>query len=161
MARESIAFVPGSFDPITIGHIDIIERASRLFSKVYVVVAQNADKTYMFTPGQRLEIAKDAISHIENAEVIFCDGIVAELAVKMGASALVKGVRDGKDLEYETHIARVNRGIAPDIETVLLCANESVKSISSTAVRKLISYGMPIDKYVGSKASEFIKSISK
>lgn len=161
MARESIAFVPGSFDPITLGHIDIIERSAKLFLKVYVVIAQNAEKTYMFTPSQRIDIVKAAVSHIANAEVIFCDGIVAELAIKMGATALVKGVRDAKDLEYEANIARVNQGIAPELETVFLPANESIKGISSTAVRKLISYGMPIDKYVGSKASEVIKSISK
>lgn len=161
MQGERIALVPGSFDPITLGHVDVIERAARLFDKVVVVVAQNAEKTYMFSPEQRLDIVRAAISHVENADAVFCDGIVAELAEEMGASALVKGVRDEKDLEYEAHIARVNKGIAPEVETVLLCADEKIKSVSSTAVRKLISYGMPIDKYVGAKASEAIKSISK
>lgn len=161
MAKERIALVPGSFDPITLGHVDVIERAARLFDKVVVVVAQNAEKTYMFTKDQRLDIAKAAISHIENAEAVFCDGIVAELGMQIGATALIKGVRDAKDLEYEAVIAKVNKGIAPEIETVLLCADESVKSVSSTAVRKLISYGMPIEKYVGKAAAEVIKSISK
>ena len=161
MQGERIALVPGSFDPITLGHVDVIERAARLFDKVVVVVAQNAEKTYMFSPEQRLDIVRAAISHVENADAVFCDGIVAELAEEMGASALVKGVRDEKDLEYEAHIARVNKGIAPEVETVLLCADEKIKSVSSTAVRKLISYGMPIDKYVGPEAAEAIKSISK
>ncbi len=161
MAKENIALVPGSFDPVTLGHTDIVKRASKLFDKVYVVVAQNAEKTYMFSAEQRLEMVKAAIRHIENAEAVFCDGIVAELGQKLGARALVKGVRDGKDLEYEAHIARVNKGIAPDMETVLLPADDSIKSISSTAVRKLISYGMPIDKYVGGEVSALIKAISK
>ncbi len=161
MSKERLAVVPGSFDPITLGHVDIIERAAKLFDKVIVVIAVNAEKTYMFSPEQRLQIVKAAISHVENAEAVFCDGIVAELATELNASALVKGVRDAKDLEYEAHIARVNKGIAPELQTLFLPADESIKSISSTAVRKLISYGMPIDKYVGAKASEVIKSISK
>ncbi len=161
MANERIAVVPGSFDPITLGHVDIIERASKMFDKVVVVVARNAEKTYMFTESERLAIAKAAIDHIENAQAVFCDGIVAELAAELGAVALVKGIRDSKDLEYEAYIAKVNKGIAPEIETVLLCADESVKSVSSTAVRKLISYGMPVEKYVGSKIAQAIKSISK
>lgn len=161
MPKEKIAVVPGSFDPITLGHRDVIERSAKIFDKVIVVIAVNPDKSYMFTSEQKKQIAQISLAHLENVEVVCYDGIVVEYAQSIGAKTLIKGIRDAKDLEYEANIAKVNKGIAPEIETLYLPADESIKNISSTAVRKLLSYGMPIDKYVGKEAAELIAKMSK
>ncbi len=157
----SAAFIPGSFDPITLGHIDIIERAAKLFDKVYIVLAINSEKDYLFSAEKRLELAKAATAHIENAEVIFCDGIVVELAQNLGVNVLVKGIRNAKDYEYESNIANINKGLAPEIETLYMPASEEFSRISSTAVRKLISYGMPTEQYVGKTVARLIEGYTK
>lgn len=125
------------------------------------MIAINSDKSYLFDMEKRLTLAKAATSHIANVEVISCDGIVVELAETLGVNVLVKGIRDAKDLEYENGIALINKDLAPDVETVYLPAAESLSNVSSTAVRKLISYGMPIEKYVGKTVAELIAEYTK
>lgn len=157
----SSAFVPGSFDPITLGHIDIIERASKIFDKVYVVIAINADKKYLFSLEERKEIAEAAVKNLGNVEVIICDGIVVELAKALGVNVLVKGIRNEKDLEYENNIEEINKGIDGDIETVYLPAKKELSNISSTAARKFITYGMPIERFVGKTVADKIAELAK
>ena len=94
-----IAVVPGSFDPMTVGHVNIIERASKLFDKVFVAVMINDTKQYMFTREQRTEIAKLSVAHLPNVEVIFDDGMLWELSLRLGATVIVKGIRDYKDYQ--------------------------------------------------------------
>ncbi len=144
------ALIPGSFDPITLGHINIIERASKMFPKLYVAVMNNdsskydktlKSKTYMFTPEERLELVKRSIAHIENAEAIYFEGMLIDACDKLGAYAVVRGVRNSHDLEYELIHANWNREHNSKIEAVFLPAEPQFDSISSTEVRKIIESG--------------------
>jgi pantetheine-phosphate adenylyltransferase len=130
-----IAVVPGSFDPMTIGHINIIERASKLFDKVFVAVMINDKKSYMFTREQRTQIAKLSLAHLDNVEVIFDDGMLADLALRLDACAIVKGIRDWKDYQYEFEMAQFNFKRNPKAQTVFLPCDEGAREISSTVVR--------------------------
>ena len=154
-----IAVVPGSFDPMTIGHINIIERASELFDKVFVAVMINDAKTYMFTREQRTQIAKLSLSHLENVEVIFDDGMLWELALRLDACAIVKGIRDYKDYQYEFEMAQYNFKKNPNAQTVFLPCDEGAREISSTAVREKLSQGKSISDIISKNAIEYIYSL--
>lgn len=129
----------GSFDPITKGHEDIIRRAATLFDEVVVVIARNPDKTYFFSEQTRLEFCEKTFADLGNVTVDVCDGIVAEYAKRIGAIALVKGIRGVSDLEYENHLADINRIVVPEIETVYLPARPELAAISSTYARAFLS----------------------
>ena len=136
--NKSIAIVPGSFDPITNGHLNIAQRAAQSYDKVYVAVMINSSKEYMFTLSQRERIARAALSGIDNIEVISSDGMLWELARDLGACAIVKGYRNQVDLQYEKEMADYNNSHYPQAKTVLLEANSELSEISSTVVRKMI-----------------------
>lgn len=154
-----IAVVPGSFDPMTIGHINIIERASKLFDKVFVAVMINDAKTYMFTREQRTQIAKLSLAYLENVEVIFDDGMLWELALRLDACAIVKGIRDYKDYQYEFEMAQYNFKKNPNAQTVFLPCDEGAREISSTAVREKLSQGKSISDIISKNAIEYIYSL--
>ena len=154
-----IAVVPGSFDPMTVGHVNIIERAALLFDKVYVAVMINDAKSYMFTPEQRTEIARLSLEHIQNVEVIFDSGMLASLAERLGACVIVKGIRDDKDYHYEFEMAQYNHRMNPNVQTVFLPCDEGAREISSTAVRKRLDIGDDISDVVARGAIEYLKEI--
>lgn len=154
-----IAVVPGSFDPMTVGHVNIIERAALLFDKVYVAVMINDAKSYMFTPEQRTEIARLSLEHIQNVEVIFDSGMLASLAERLGACAIVKGIRDDKDYHYEFEMAQYNHRMNPNVQTVFLPCDEGAREISSTAVRKRLDIDDDISDVVARGAIEYLKEI--
>ena len=154
-----IAVIPGSFDPMTTGHINIIERASKLFDKVFVAVMINSSKQYLFSQEQRTEIARLSCAHIENVEVIFDDGMLWELALRLDACAIVKGIRDDKDYHYEFEMAQFNALKNPDAQTVFLPCDEGAREISSTVVRDRLANGEDISDIVSKSALEYIKSI--
>ena len=142
-----IALIPGSFDPITLGHVNIIERAAKMFDKVVVAVMINdsakydstlSSKKYMFTMEERLEIALLSLSHIENVEVIARNGMLIDLVDEIGATAIVKGIRNSADLEYEMIHAKWNKAHNDRAETLFLPADESLTTVSSTEVRRII-----------------------
>ncbi len=139
--KARIAIVPGSFDPITVGHIDILKRATALYDKVYLALLINPDKEYLFDTQTRIEIAKLAISDIPNAEVVYSDGMLYALARELSCSAIIKGVRNEIDFAYEMKMALYNRELAPEIETLFLPCDDNMAEISSTLVRSLISEG--------------------
>ncbi len=151
-----IAVVPGSFDPMTAGHINIIERASRLFDKVFVAVMINNSKSYMFSPEQRTEIARLSCAHLSNVEVIFDDGMLWELALRLDACAIVKGIRDENDYHYEFEMAQFNAKKNPNVQTVFLPCDEGAREISSTAVRARIDNNDDISDIVSKNALEYI-----
>lgn len=139
--KSRIAIVPGSFDPITVGHIDILCRTAALYDKVYLALLVNPEKKYLFDTETRIEIAKLACSDIPNVEVVYSDGMLYSLARELGCSAIVKGIRNETDFAYEMKMALYNRELAPEIETLFLPCDEKNADISSTLVRSLISEG--------------------
>ncbi len=154
-----IAVIPGSFDPMTTGHINIIERASILFDKVFVAVMINDTKQYMFTREQRTEIARLSVAHLPNVEVIFDDGMLADLALRLDACAIVKGIRDYKDYQYEFEMAQYNYKKNPKAQTVFLPCDEGAREISSTAVRTRLEKGDDISDIVSKNAINYIHSL--
>ena len=154
-----IAVIPGSFDPMTTGHINIIERASLLFDKVFVAVMINDAKQYMFTREQRTEIARLSVEHLSNVEVIFDDGMLSDLALRLDACAIVKGIRDYKDYQYEFEMAQYNYKKNPKAQTVFLPCDVGAREISSTAVRERINEGKDISDIVSRNAINYIYSL--
>lgn len=159
--NKKIAIVPGSFDPITNGHIDIAVRAAREYDKVYFAVMINRDKSYLFSLEERVKIAQAALSEYENIEVISSEGMLWELAQSLSADAIVKGYRNDKDLEYEKAMAEFNEEHYPNAKTVLLKSDEELSEISSTAVRDCLKEGKDISKYLPNSAIQVINSLSK
>lgn len=155
----NIAIVPGSFDPMTRGHVNIVERASKLFDKVFVAVMINDSKKYMFSCEQRTEIARLSCAHIPNVTVIFDDGMLADLAKRLDACAIVKGIRDDKDYVYEFEMAQFNFRLNPNVQTVFLPCDEGAREISSTVVRTRLENGQDIADIVSPNATKFIKNI--
>ena len=145
-----IALIPGSFDPITMGHIDIIERAAARFDKVFVAVMNNdsakhdstlSSKNYTFEMEERLYFVRVSLAHIENVDVLSSSGMLIDLFDEVGADVIVKGVRNGEDLEYEMKHAKWNKAHNPRVETLFLPAEERFSTVSSTMVRTLMAEG--------------------
>ena len=143
-----IAVCPGSFDPITVGHLDLIERASKIFDEVIVCVAINSDKRTMFTSQQRLEMARAAVTHLNNVRAELSEGLLADFARENNACALIKGARNGMDFDWEYQLAQINRDLMPQLDTILLPARPSHLHISSTMVRDMIRYHQKLDDYL-------------
>ena len=152
MSAPRIAIVPGSFDPITNGHLDIIRRAAASYDTVYVAVMINPQKTYCFDMKQRTEIAKAAVEGMENVFVISSDGMLWKLAEDLHACAIVKGVRNEIDRKYEEEMARFNDAHNPNARTVLLDADPSWDHLSSTLVREKLRGGEPTDECLPANA---------
>ena len=141
MKRFSAAVVPGSFDPVTVGHLDLIERAAAMFDTVYVTAFQNAEKTGMFTAEEKLHMLRLAVSGIPNAVCSVETGVLADFASEHDA-VIVKGVRNGTDFDYEMNLAYISRAIAGEgrTETLLLPAKQEYLHISSSYVREMLRY---------------------
>ena len=144
-----IAIYPGSFDPITLGHLDILSRAAQCFDKVYMCVMVNCDKKQpMFTQEKRLELIRKSIAYIPNAEAELFSGLLADYARQKHAHIIIKGVRNMTDFDSEMQMARINQGIDPELETLLLPADPAYIYLSSTVAREMIHYHQPLDKYL-------------
>ena len=141
----SLAIVPGSFDPITVGHVDVIERAAKIFDIVVVMVMVNKEKEYMFTIDQRAQLAKLSCDHLHNVKVLSSDGMLIDVVSELGANAIIKGVRTIKDFKYEQIQAYWNKEHNPMAETLYLPCDPKLKRVSSTLVRKLIAEDKPLD----------------
>ena len=136
-----IAILPGSYDPMTVGHVNVIERAARMFDEVVVAVMNNDSKQYMLTAEERTVIATVSCAHIQNARVISDSGMLVDLVDAIDACAIVKGIRNEDDLAYEQNMARWNKEKNPRAETLYLPCDDALSEISSTAVRALIAQG--------------------
>ena len=153
----SIAVCPGSFDPVTIGHINIISRAAQLFEKVIVVVMVNSKKnTAMFTPDERIDFIRRSVSHLPNVEVDFYDGLLADYAVRKGAVAIVKGLRVLSDYEDEFKQALTNKKLAENVETIFLVTDTAYMFLSSSVVKEVGSLGGDISDFVPPEIKEDI-----
>lgn len=142
------AIYPGTFDPITNGHVDVIERACEMFDKVYVVIAVNSKKQTLFTEEQRLSMIRDSLQHLPNVEVIAHHKLTVEIAREKGAIAIVRGIRAVSDFEYEFQIALMNRKLEPNIYTVFLTPHEKYTYLNSSIVREMASYGNFAEDFV-------------
>ena len=134
------AIYPGTFDPITNGHIDVIHRASNLFDSITVAVAKNASKQPMFDEGKRVQLIKENFEKSSNVEVIAFDGLIVDLADKLGAVALIRGLRVASDFEYEFQMAQMNRHLNDSIETVYLMPTEEHFFISSNLIKQVFKF---------------------
>lgn len=143
-----IAVCPGSFDPVTNGHLDIIRRASTMFDKVIVVVMRNYSKTACFDAEKRLEFLQKSLADLDNVEVDISQGLLAIYAKQKGANILVKGLRAVSDFEYEFQMALTNKKLNPDLETVFLTSNSQYMYLSSSIVRQVASLGGDISEFV-------------
>ena len=152
-----IAVFPGSFDPVTIGHVDILERAAKLFDRVYICAMVNAEKRNMFTPDERLALLRGSTAHIPNVEAELWSGLLVDYAREKGAKYLVKGVRNGTDFDLEYSLSLINTSIEPELETVLLCADPAHLHISSTMAREMIRYKQDLTKCLPAFAADYIK----
>ena len=143
-----IAIYPGSFDPITLGHVDLIERGCRLFERVIVAVLRNPNKTPMFTVQERLEQIRRSTSHLSNIEVDSFDGLTVSYAHLRQAKVLLRGLRAVSDFEAELQMAHTNKTLSDQIETVFLATSNEYSFLSSSLVKEIARFGGPIDHLV-------------
>lgn len=144
------AVYPGSFDPITLGHVDIIERASSFVSELHVLIADNYRKSYTFTDKERIEMTKKSLSHLKNVVVSYSSGLVVDYAKENGCDLIVRGLRNIADYENEYQLFQLNRNIDEDIETIVLFPSSRNQAVSSSAVKELLIHNGDITKYVPS-----------
>ena len=144
----SVAIYPGSFDPVTLGHLNIIKRASQCFEKVIVCVMVNSRKQGMFTPEERVEFLRRATERFSNVEVDFSDELLAEYARRKKAHVVVKGLRAVSDFEQEVQMAVINRKLNPRLETMFLASSEKYTYLSSTIVKEMARYGANLAEFI-------------
>lgn len=153
----AVAVYPGSFDPITYGHLDIIRRASCISDKLYVAVLNNAAKTPFFSVEERVAMIKEAVKDIPNVEVCSFSGLTVDFAHSVNATILVRGLRAVTDFEYELQISQTNRKIAPDIDSIFLTTSLQYAYLSSSVVKEVAFYKGDISEFVPPFVAEKVK----
>jgi pantetheine-phosphate adenylyltransferase len=165
MSHPVIAVYPGTFDPITLGHEDVIRRATGLFDKVIVAVAAGHHKKSMFSLDERIEMSREALRHLPQVEIESFSGLVRDFVVSKGAKAMVRGLRAVTDFDYEFQLAGMNRSLMPDVETVFLTPSDKYQFISSTFVREIAVLGGEVDKFVSpsvqQRLADKVRSLAK
>ena len=158
ISDKKIALYPGSFDPITNGHLDVLERASRMFDSVVIAVLKHPEKKSFLSVEQRVELIKEAIKDMKNVSVDSFDGLTVEYARQIGAKFLIRGLRTITDFEYEVQLCQTNQVIAPDIDTVFLSTKPQHNFISSSIVRELSNHKTDISKFVPKNVVEYLQN---
>lgn len=148
------AMYPGSFDPITNGHVDVIERAASMFHTVTVVIAKNSRKTPLFDEDERREMAVAALQHLSNVNVVVHSGLIVDFATHHTIDVIVRGIRAVTDFEYEFQIALMNRKLAPTVSTIFLMPHEQYTYLNSSIIRELGRYGQDITPFVPAIVAE-------
>lgn len=157
-----IAVCSGSFDPITLGHYDVIARTAACFDRVWVCVSPNAEKkNQMFTPEQKLILVRAAVADLPNVQAELYPGLLADYAVGKGATAIVRGVRDGTDFDAEYQLALINRGIHEGLETLFLPASPPWRHFSSSMAREMIRYRQPLENYLPGAVIPLVRDMMK
>ncbi len=156
--KESVCLYPGSFDPVTLGHMDVIRRAAKIFDRVVVGVLHNPEKQGLFSVEQRVKMLREACKTIPQAEVIAYGGLLAQLTKEQGITVVIRGLRGVSDLESETAMARINGQLNPGLETLFLPADPAFREISASMVRQLLAFGADLAPYV---PRAVIKEINK
>jgi len=155
----NIAVVPGSFDPITSGHLDIIKRATKLYNKVIIGVVVNPYKTPLFSLEQRVNMVKDAVRDYKEIEVFSFDGLLVEFVKMHGARVIIRGLRAITDFEHEFQMAQLNRKLKPDIETVFMMASPEYAYLSSSAVKEIARYKGDISGLVPPNVEKTLRDV--
>ncbi len=153
----TIAVYPGTFDPVTFGHLDIIERAAHLYDKLIIGVLHNSEKTPLFSVKERVNILTKATEYIANVEVCSFEGLSVDFARNAGAKVIVRGLRLITDFEYELQMAQTNRKLAPDVDTTFLYTSLQYSYLSSTTVKEVARFGGDIREFVPGFIVEEIK----
>ncbi|MDO4619570.1 MAG: pantetheine-phosphate adenylyltransferase [Lachnospiraceae bacterium] len=151
------AVYPGTFDPATYGHLDIIERAAKQFDEVVVAVLRNSAKTPLFSTSERVNILKEVTKNIPNVVIDTFDGLSVDFVRKRDAQVIIRGLRAMTDFEYELHMAQTNRILAPDIDTMFLITSLEYAYLSSTTVREVAAFGESVDRFVPPYVASLLK----
>ena len=157
----TIALYPGSFDPITNGHLDIIERAARMYDRLIIGVLKNSLKEPLFTAEERTKLISNVVKHINNVEVTAFDGLLIDFAHNNNIHVIVRGLRAVTDFEYELQIAQTNKVLAPDLDTVFLTTSLQYSYLSSSIVKEIASYDGDISAFVDEQTALNIKKKMK
>ena len=153
----STAIYPGSFDPVTLGHLNIIKRAAQCFDKLIVCVMVNSQKNGLFTPAERVELIRKVVCQLPNVEVEASSVLLAEYARQRRARVIVKGLRAVSDFESEVQMAVVNRKLNPNVDTMFLPSNEKYTYLSSTVVKEMVRYGVELSDFIPREIIEDVK----
>lgn len=145
---NKIGMYPGSFDPLTYGHLDLIERGSRLFDTLYIAISKNVSKQCLFSVEERIEMLKKITSHLDNVEVVVCDKLIALFASELHATSLLRGLRAITDFEYELQMASTNHILNPDVDTVFMMTKTEYSYFSSSMVKEIAKFDGDITKFV-------------
>lgn len=155
--EKKLAICPGSFDPITNGHLDIIRRGAKIFDEVIVVVFNNSAKKPLFTAEERAELIRESVKNIPNVKVDISDGLLVEYAKKNNADAILRGLRAVSDFEYEMQITSMNKRLEPNIETFFMMTNTQYSYLSSSIVKEVARYNGNIDDLVPEVVAQALK----
>ncbi|NLW91750.1 MAG: pantetheine-phosphate adenylyltransferase [Syntrophomonadaceae bacterium] len=143
-----LAIYPGSFDPVTNGHIDILEKTSKLFDKIIIAVVHNVGKKALFSLNDRVNLIKESTSHIPNIEVESFSGLLVDYVKQKGAIAIIRGLRTVADFEYEMHIAQINRKMLPEVESIFVLADSRYFFVSSSIIKEVALLGGDVSELV-------------
>ena len=152
------ALYPGSFDPVTVGHVDIVSRASNLFDKLVVAVYDTPSKNLLFTTDERDQLMKDACSHLPNVEVTRFSGLVVQYAIDIGAEVIVRGLRSGSDFEYEFDMAFMNRRLEPEVDLVCFMTSQDYMFVSASLLKEVAKLGGDITEMVPPNVAQAVYS---
>ncbi len=145
---KKIAVYPGTFDPITNGHSDLVERAARMFDRITVAIADHTEKNPLFSLAERIELANRAFQNLNNVEVVGFSGLLIDFARAAGASVILRGLRAVSDFEYEFQLASMNRRLEPQLETVFLAPAENYTFVSASLVKEIARYGGDVSAFI-------------
>jgi pantetheine-phosphate adenylyltransferase len=157
MNSPCVAMYPGTFDPITHGHTDLVSRAARVFDKVIVAIAESPHKTPFFSLERRIALAETQLGHLDNIEIVGFSNLLVDFVQDKGASVIVRGLRAVSDFEYEFQLASMNRNLCEEVETMFLTPDEKYGFISSTLVREVARLGGDVSQFVGTEIRKALK----
>ena len=155
--KTKTVIYPGTFDPITIGHVDLTERAARLFDRVVVAIAHSEKKTPLFNLEERVALCQQSLSHVENVEVVGFSNLLTDFARSQGANCVLRGLRAVADFEYEFQLANMNRAMWPEFESIFLTPSEHLSYISSSLVREIAALDGDITPFVPDQVAAALK----